>query len=59
MDLKDVRTVEKEMARLQERIEKLKQRAKEDSFTFYGCKETGAVKRAAMDLKMELTRLTN
>ncbi len=59
MDLNDVKIVEQEIKRLQTRINKLKERAREDEYTFFGCKESGAVKRAALDLKMELTRITS
>lgn len=58
MDITDIEIVETEINRLKLRINKLKSRAAEDKYAFCGCKESGAVKRAALDLKMELTRIT-
>jgi hypothetical protein len=40
------------------KLEKAKARIDADSRSAYGCKETGALRRAALDLKNELTRIT-
>ena len=58
MKNKDIKSVEKETKRFLKRLKSMKKRAKEDSFAFHGCKESGALKRSALDLKMELTKIT-
>jgi len=64
MTIENVNEVETEVKRLQKRIDAIKKRYsnKVDYLSgddiFRGCKETGALKRAALDLKMELTKLT-
>lgn len=50
--------VEKEIKRFLKRSEDAKRRLKNDESYFVSSKETGAVKRAAIDLKNELTRIT-
>jgi hypothetical protein len=58
MTLNDLITAEKEAKRFLEKLSAAKARIKDDSFVlFSGSKETGAVKRAALDLKMELTKI--
>ena len=58
MSIQDIEGVEREIVRFSARLASAKNRAHKDKFTFHGCKETGAVKRGAMDLKNELTKLT-
>lgn len=58
MELKDITDIEKELKRFRERLNAAKKRLQEDSYASYGCKETGALRRAALDLKMELTKIT-
>lgn len=58
MTEKSIREVESELKRFTSRLKALKSRMSEDKFALYGCKESGALKRAALDLKMELTKLT-
>lgn len=58
MTLENIKDVELELKRFQKRLEAVKERQKTDTYTFYGCSETGALKRAAADLKVELTKLT-
>jgi hypothetical protein len=58
MTIIDILKVETEMKRFQERMEAAKTRIAADSWAVQGCKETGALKRAAMDLKNCLTTLT-
>lgn len=58
MNIGTINEVEAEMKRFSKRLKALKERAKDDPYTFLGCKESGAVRRAAMDLKNELTKLT-
>lgn len=58
MELKDLEDTKKELVRFKTRVDAAVKRIKEDKYALYGCKETGAVKRAALDLKMELTKIT-
>lgn len=58
MELKDLENIKKELVRFKTRLDAAIKRVKEDTSALYGCKETGAVKRAALDLKMELTKIT-
>lgn len=59
MTYEDLTTVEEETKRFLKRLNVAKTRIKEDNFALIcGSKETGAVKRAALDLKMELTKIT-
>lgn len=50
--------VEVEARRFLKKLTAVKKRIKEDSYALYGCKETGAIKRASIDLKNELTRIS-
>lgn len=50
--------IKAEVKRFNKRVDAAIARLKEDSTASYGCKETGAVKRAALDLKNELTKIT-
>ena len=50
--------VEIEAKRFLKKLVAAKKRIKEDSRATYGSKETGAIKRASLDLKNELTRIT-
>lgn len=59
MDLETLNEIQQEVERFKKRLMAAKKRIKEDSYaTICGSKETGAVRRAALDLKMELTRIT-
>lgn len=58
MSLEDIISVEYELERFKKRIQDAKKRFEDDSRAEYGCKESGALKRGAMDLKNELTKLT-
>lgn len=59
MTYENLITVEAEIERFLEKLDAAKTRIKEDRFALIsGSKETGAVKRAALDLKMELTKIT-
>jgi len=46
-----------EAKRFLKRAHTLKKKAGEDRYTFFGCKETGAVKRSSMDLSRSLADL--
>jgi hypothetical protein len=59
MTLKDLLVVKAELIRFESRLEAAIVRINVDKFALHGCKETGAVKRAALDLKVELTKITN
>jgi hypothetical protein len=58
MTLENILEAENEIKRFQIRIKEAKKRINEDKYALYGCKETGALKRGAMDLKNVLTKLT-
>jgi len=58
MTLENLNEIESEIKRFTKRLKAAKERIKSDGYALYGCKETGAVKRAALDLKMELTKIT-
>jgi len=59
MTYEDLITVEEETKRFLKKLDAAKTRIMEDRFALIsGSKETGAVKRAALDLKMELTKIT-
>lgn len=58
MTLENIIEVENELKRFKQRLESAKKRFKEDKYANFGCKESGALKRSAMDLKNELTKLT-
>ncbi len=50
--------VESETKRFLKKLKETKARLSKDDYAKYGCKETGAIKRSALDLKNELTRIT-
>jgi len=58
MTLEGINIVEKETHRFLSRIKDAKERITNDSFALQGSKETGALKRSALDMKLELTRIT-
>jgi hypothetical protein len=59
MTYQDLITVEEETKRFLKKLDAAKTRIKDDNYALLsGSKETGAVKRAALDLKMELTKIT-
>jgi hypothetical protein len=47
-----------EVARFSKALEAVKKRFSEDKHAHYRCKESASLKRAAMDLKNELTKIT-
>lgn len=50
--------VEIETKRFLKKLSQAKKRIKDDKWALHGCKETGAIKRSAIDLKNELTRIS-
>lgn len=61
MEITTLDEIEKEIARFMKRLNEARDRIKIsdiDKYYFSGSKETGAVKRAALDLKNELTKIT-
>ena len=58
MNLEDIISVEYELIRFNKRIQEAKKRFESDKYAYAGCKESGALKRGAMDLKNDLTKLT-
>lgn len=60
MDIKTLNEIEAEVKRFMKRLNAARDRIKnEDSFYgISGCKETGAVRRAALDLKLELNKIS-
>jgi len=58
MTLETIEAIEKEIERFEIRLDAAKTRLQADkSLQWSGCKETGALKRSALDLKNELTKL--
>lgn len=60
MELKTLNEIELEVKRFMKRLNAARDRIKKEDSVYGvgGCKETGAVKRAAIDLKNELTKIT-
>lgn len=58
MTLEDILDVEYEVVRFQKKLVAAKKRVAEDEYALRGCKETATLKRAALDLKIELTKIT-
>lgn len=58
MTTEDLIEVKLELKRFSKRLDAAIDRFKKDSFAQYGCKESGAVRRGALDLKNELTKLS-
>lgn len=56
MDLQSLLDVQKELQRFEKKLKTAIVKVAEDAY-YFG-KETGAVKRAALDLKNELTKIT-
>lgn len=59
MEIETITEIEIELKRFNSRLKAAKDRLKSDNYAHYGCKETGALKRAALDLKNELTKITS
>jgi len=57
MNLSTIKEVRQELERFIKRLAALEKRAESDSYTFHGCKETGALKRSSMDLSNVLVKL--
>lgn len=58
MNLVQISIAEEECKRFLKRCQAVRDREKKDKWAVSsGCKETGALRRAALDLKMELTNL--
>ena len=58
MDLEILKEIESEIKRFNKRLQAAKKRLLEASGAQYGCKETDALRRAALDLNMELNKFT-
>ena len=58
MDIKTLTEIELEVKRFMKRLLAAKERLRNEGEYYSGNKETGAVKRAALDLKNELTKIT-
>lgn len=59
MTLETINEVEQELERFSKRLQEAKTRIQGDNYwRFSGSKETAALKRGALDLKNELTKLT-
>lgn len=58
LSLELLEEVENEIKRFSQKLKEAKIRFKEDKYASYSCKESGAIKRSAMDLKNELTKIT-
>lgn len=58
MTIDQINEVELEMKRFFKRLQEAKKRFAADRYAAQGCKESGALRRGAIDLKNELTKLT-
>lgn len=58
MKLDTLKEVETEVKRFMKKLDAAKKRIQDDGNIYYATKENGAVKRAALDLKVELTKIT-
>lgn len=59
MRIEELNDIKAELKRFEKRLNDAIKRIKEDDMvSITGSKETGAVRRAALDLKMELTKIT-
>jgi hypothetical protein len=58
MDIKTLNEIESEVKRFIKRLNAARDRIKNERYCSMGCKETGAVRRAALDLKIELNKLS-
>lgn len=59
LEIETIKQVEQETKRFLKRLDAAKKRLIKDEYvSITGCKESGALKRAALDLKMELTSIT-
>lgn len=58
MTREDLLQVKAEMERFKKRLDAAISASKTDNYFFFGCKLSGAVKRGAIDLKNELTKIT-
>jgi RNase P subunit RPR2 len=59
MKIKDILKAEKECLRFLDKLKEVKVRMKDDKYTLYGCKETGALKRSSLDLTRSLSVMRN
>lgn len=57
MNITDLREAMKEAERFLGTAEAVKDKATQGTFTFYGCKETSACRRASMDLTRALVAI--
>lgn len=57
MDLNTILEIKKELHRFNIRLKAVEDRWKKDPYCKHRCKENGALKRAALDLKQELNKI--
>lgn len=57
MNLEKILAAEKEATRFLERAKAARERAKNDHFFFFGCKESASLKRQSMELSNALVAL--
>ena len=55
MELENIQSIKKELQRFKEKLKEAEDRLKIDKYASHGCKQTGALRRAALDLKNVLT----
>jgi len=58
MDLQSLLDIKSEIKRFNKRLDAAIDRFKKEEYAKFGCKESGAVRRGALDLKNELTKIT-
>lgn len=60
MDVMEIEAAEEEAKRFLARVEALKnRRATKDIYAFQGCRESGALRRASLDLSRALSAMRN
>lgn len=59
MNINTLIEAEEEAERFLDKVKNLQQRLSTDKYVFNGCRETGAVKRASLDLSNALADLRN
>ncbi len=57
MNLEKLLEAKSEAERFLKKVEKLEERANTDTYAFWGCKESGDVRRSSMDLSRSLSEL--
>ena len=57
MNIENLNEAINEAERFLEKAKVVREKVKVDNYVFYGCKQTGALKRASMDLSRALSKI--